>query len=53
MARIAIRNPDDTLTSRLRIQAAAQDRSMEDETRDILRSALGREPTRTPLSFDE
>lgn len=46
MASITIRNLDDTLKSRLRIQAAVHGRSMEDEARDILRSALSREPTR-------
>ncbi len=34
------------LESRLCIQAAVHDRSVEDEARDILRSALSREPTR-------
>ncbi len=46
MASITIRNLDDVLKSRLRIQAAVHGRSMEDEARDILRSALNREPTR-------
>jgi plasmid stability protein len=46
MASITIRNLDDALKSRLRIQAAVHGRSMEDEARDILRSALSREPTR-------
>ena len=46
MASITIRNLDDALKSRLRIQAAVHGRSMEDEARDILRSALNREPTR-------
>jgi plasmid stability protein len=46
MASIAIRNLDDMLKSRLCIQAAVYGRSMEDEARDILRSALSWEPTR-------
>ncbi len=46
MASITIRNVDEALKSRLRIQAAMHGRSMEDEARDILRSALSREPTR-------
>ncbi len=46
MASITIRNLDDILKSRLRIQAAVHGRSMEDEARDILRSALSREPMR-------
>ena len=44
MASITIRNLDDALKSRLRVQAAVHGRSMEDEARDILRSALSREP---------
>ena len=44
MASITIRNLDDSLKSRLRIQAAVHGRSMEDEARDILRSALNHEP---------
>ena len=44
MASITIRNLDEPLKARLRIQAAIHGRSMEDEARDILRSALSREP---------
>ena len=44
MASITIRNFDEPLKARLRIQAAIHGRSMEDEARDILRSALSREP---------
>lgn len=43
MASITIRNFDDGLKSRLRIQAAVHGRSMEDEARDILRSALSQQ----------
>jgi plasmid stability protein len=46
MASITIRNLDDSLKSRLRVQAAVHGRSMEDEARDILRSALNRETGR-------
>ncbi|WP_428376323.1 FitA-like ribbon-helix-helix domain-containing protein [Lichenicoccus sp.] len=46
MASITIRNIEDALKSRLRVQAAFHGRSMEDEARDILRSALNREPAR-------
>lgn len=46
MASITIRNFEDTLKSRLRVRAAVHGRSMEDEARDILRSALSREPVR-------
>jgi plasmid stability protein len=44
MGSITIRNLEDSLKSRLRVQAAVHGRSMEDEARDILRSALSREP---------
>lgn len=40
MASMTIRNIDDALKRRLRIRAASHGRSMEDEARDILRSAL-------------
>jgi plasmid stability protein len=40
VASIIIRNLDDSLKSRLRIQAAVHGRSIEDEARDILRSSL-------------
>lgn len=43
MASITIRNLDDSLKSRLRVQAAMHGRSMEDEARDILRTVLNRE----------
>ncbi len=44
MGSITIRDLDDSLKSRLRIQAAAHGRSMEDEARDILRCVLNQEP---------
>jgi plasmid stability protein len=44
MASITIRNLEEPLKARLRIQAATHGRSMEDEARDILRCALNREP---------
>ena len=44
MASITIRNLDDGLKARLRVQAAVHQRSMEDEARDILRNALNHEP---------
>lgn len=40
MASMTIRNIDDRLKARLRVRAATHGRSMEDEARDILRSAL-------------
>ncbi len=46
MGSITVRNLDDSLKSRLRVQAAMHDRSMDDEPRDIMRSALSREPAR-------
>lgn len=42
MASMTIRNIDDALKSRLRIRAAQHGRSMEEEARDILKSALAR-----------
>jgi plasmid stability protein len=47
MAAITIRNVDDSLKKRLRMQAAAHGRSMEEEARDIIRSALSQEPVRS------
>ncbi|MGN6651925.1 FitA-like ribbon-helix-helix domain-containing protein [Trinickia sp.] len=43
MASMTIRNIDEQLKSRLRVQAAHHGRSMEDEARDILRAALSTE----------
>ena len=40
MATLTIRNLDDSIKTRLRIQAASHDRSMEEEARVILREAL-------------
>lgn len=44
MATMTIRNIDEQLKARLRINAAIHGRSMEEEARDILRSALSIEP---------
>ncbi|MCX8999912.1 plasmid stabilization protein [Rhizobiaceae bacterium BDR2-2] len=46
MTTMTIRNLDDALKTRLRVRAAQHGRSMEDEARDILRSALSTEGTR-------
>ena len=46
MASMTIRNIDDQLKARLRVQAATHGRSMEDEARDILRAALSNQPVR-------
>ncbi len=46
MASMTIREIDAKLKARLRIRAAQHGRSMEEEARDILRTALSREPTR-------
>lgn len=43
MASITIRNLDEPVKTRLRVQAAMHGRSMEDEARDILRTALNKE----------
>ncbi len=45
MASMTIRNIDDALKKRLRVLAAQNGRSMEDEARDILRAALSAEPS--------
>jgi antitoxin FitA len=46
MTSITIRNLDEPLKARLRVQAAIHGRSMEEEARNILRSALSRSPAR-------
>ena len=43
MASITIRNLDDDVKTRLRVRAAENGRSMEEEARVILREAVGRE----------
>ena len=45
MASITVRNLDDGLKRRLRIRAAENGRSMEQEARDILRAALDQGPS--------
>lgn len=52
MASMTIRNIDDQLKARLRVQAAQHGRSMEDEARDILRTALATEPGRVQTLVD-
>jgi antitoxin FitA len=47
VASMTIRNLDEKLKARLRMQAAKHGRSMEDEARDILRSALSTASVRT------
>jgi plasmid stability protein len=44
VASITIRNLDEPLKARLRVQAAIHGRSMEDEARDILRTTLNKTP---------
>ena len=44
MATLTIRRIDDTTKTRLRVRAAHHGRSMEQEARDILRSALSASP---------
>jgi hypothetical protein len=44
MASLTIRNLDDNLKARLRVQAAQHGRSMEEEVRNILRQALSEPP---------
>jgi len=45
MASITIRNLEESLEMRRRVQAATHGQSMEDEVRDILRAALDRDAT--------
>ena len=45
MASITIRNLDDDVKTRLRVRAAGNGRSMEEEARRILRDAVGRKPS--------
>jgi plasmid stability protein len=45
---MTIRNLDDGLKQRLRVQAARHGRSMEEEVRDILRSSLSADTRDTP-----
>ena len=48
MASITIRGLDEATKDQLRLQAARNRRSMEDEARNILRAALVRQATPTP-----
>ena len=50
MGTLTIRNLDDPLKSRLRMRAAARNRSMEEEARQILRAAL-QEPVAQSLDL--
>jgi plasmid stability protein len=52
MATMTIRNIDEQLKARLRVQAAEHGRSMEDEARDILKSALSTKPVRGTSLID-
>jgi len=52
LASITIRNLDDALKRKLRLRAAHRNRSMEDEARDILRTALAQEPAETQNLVD-
>jgi plasmid stability protein len=45
VASITIRNFDETVKRKLRLRAAQRNRSMEDEERYILQTALAQEPT--------
>lgn len=47
MATMTIRNIEDALKRRLRVRAAQNGRSMEDEARDILRSTLASDRVRS------
>jgi plasmid stability protein len=48
MASMTIRNLEDSLKRSLRVRAATHDRSMEEEAREILRTALSEEHSQAP-----
>ena len=50
MASITIRNLDDDIRTRLRVRAACNGHSMEEEARQILRKAVGRARTSRDLT---
>ena len=50
MASITIRKLDDEVKTRLRVRAAGNGRSMEEEARLILREAVGPEPSSKDLA---
>ena len=50
MARITIRNLDDDVETRLRLRAAGNGRSMEEEAHLILRDAVGPKPSSNNLA---
>jgi antitoxin FitA len=52
MASITIRRLDDSVKARLRVRAARNGRSMEEEARQVLTTALAEEPKR-PLNLAE
>ncbi|MGY0633393.1 FitA-like ribbon-helix-helix domain-containing protein [Luteimonas sp. A478] len=52
MATVTIRNIDDHLKARLRVQAAKHGRSMEGEARSILRTALSTKPESGESLYD-
>ena len=50
MASLTIRNLEDSVKARLRVQAAQHGRSMEEEARHILRQAVGVAPASISLA---
>lgn len=50
MARITIPNLDEETKHKLKVRAAKLNRSLEEEARNILCSALAEEPPETPLA---
>jgi len=52
MASITIRNLDESLKRKLRVRAAQHGRSMEEEVRQILRSALAEKARKPTNIFD-
>ena len=49
MASLTIRNLDSALKEKLRVRAARRGHSMESEARDILKTALAKNPPKSPV----
>ncbi|HLZ40766.1 MAG TPA: hypothetical protein VKQ11_07385 [Candidatus Sulfotelmatobacter sp.] len=52
MASITVRNLDETIKRKLKVQAASNGRSMEQEVREILKSALRQKPEEPKTGAD-
>lgn len=52
MANLTIRRLDDQVKARLRVRAAQNGRSMEEEARELLTAALAQGPSEAPNLFE-